>query len=208
MEKEEDKARSSIVEVAVLRDATKSLGPRVGPKIGGPTREHTERSQGQEQEEVGDRALRGFRNTRFEEDDFEIDVQYMICQPCGDPNWFCDPCQGCVLCPGAVWGVDGDEEEIKFKTINVRSLPTPEEVERHRITHHPFRSWCEFCVRAKANNPPRSRDTAKDLQEYPIVSIDYCYMKTQDQSSASSSRDTQSEENWLGISMRDRASQS
>ena len=57
--------------------------------------------------------------------------------------------------------------------------PTAEEREVHNRTHMPYRAWCEFCIRGKADSaPPRRRKSLGDkLQENPVVSIDYMYMK-------------------------------
>ena len=36
------------------------------------------------------------------------------------------------------------------KTTRIPWKPSAEEIEEHRVSHHPFKDWCEFCVRGKA----------------------------------------------------------
>ena len=43
----------------------------------------------------------------------------------------------------------GEEAELP-KTIKVDSRPSKEEVNRHNVTHMPYRRWCPHCVRGKA----------------------------------------------------------
>ena len=56
---------------------------------------------------------------------------------------------------------------------------TAEEREVHNRTHMPYRAWCEFCVRGKADSAPnrRRKSLGDKLQEKPVVSIDDLYMK-------------------------------
>ena len=43
-----------------------------------------------------------------------------------------------------------DEECAPRKVLRDLGQPTAEEVEEHRIDHLPFRSWCPFCMKARA----------------------------------------------------------
>ena len=56
--------------------------------------------------------------------------------------------------------------------------PTAEEREVHNRTHMPYRAWCEFCIRGKADSAPhrRRKSLGDKSQENPVVSIDYMYM--------------------------------
>ena len=56
--------------------------------------------------------------------------------------------------------------------------PTAEEREVHNRTHMPYRAWCEFCIRGKADSAPhrRRKSLADKSQENPVASIDYMYM--------------------------------
>ena len=57
--------------------------------------------------------------------------------------------------------------------------PTAEEREVHNRTHMPYRAWCEFCIRGKADSAPhrRRKRLGDKLHENPVESIDYMYMK-------------------------------
>ena len=48
--------------------------------------------------------------------------------------------------------------------------PTMEEVEEHRVTHHPYRSWCKHCVEARGVGAPHKSVAAGNV---PIISCDY-----------------------------------
>ena len=60
--------------------------------------------------------------------------------------------EGVVSRPVTEEEVRGEEEE---ETRQVSAPPIPmtpsrEEVEKHRLTHRPFRAWCPHCVRGKS----------------------------------------------------------
>ena len=57
--------------------------------------------------------------------------------------------------------------------------PTAVKREVHNRTHMPYRAWCEFCVRGKADSAPhrRHKSLGDNLQENSVVSIDSLYMK-------------------------------
>ena len=51
------------------------------------------------------------------------------------------------------------EDEVIVGTSWKRAVnkPSAEEVRRHMISHVPYRSWCEHCVRGKAKDNPHVR---------------------------------------------------
>ncbi len=53
--------------------------------------------------------------------------------------------------------------------------PCQEDVERHYLTHLPYRNWCPVCVRAKAKEDAhrRTAESPEDKSGLPIVSLDY-----------------------------------
>ena len=58
--------------------------------------------------------------------------------------------------------------------------PSKKEIEEHRVTHWPFRSWCRHCVRGRAVSSPHRRKTA-EAEEFsrdriPTISFDHCFM--------------------------------
>ena len=63
------------------------------------------------------------------------------------------------------------EEDVARQRIAIDpGQPTLEEVEEHRVTHHPYRSWCEHCVRSRGVGAPHK---AHPTGTVPIVSCDY-----------------------------------
>ena len=46
--------------------------------------------------------------------------------------------------------LDESEEARKPNTKKLPPQPSPEELDRHNVTHIPFRSWCQHFVRGKA----------------------------------------------------------
>ena len=67
------------------------------------------------------------------------------------------------------------EEGERPKKIRTDSKPSKEEVEEHMLTHMPYRSWCEHCVKGKAKGKPHARANREE-GETPVVSIDYMFM--------------------------------
>ena len=43
--------------------------------------------------------------------------------------------------------------------------PSKQEIEEHELTHTPFRSWCKFCVKGRANNNPHRRRNKEDEEK-------------------------------------------
>ncbi len=58
---------------------------------------------------------------------------------------------------------------------SVQYRPSETEVREHELTHIPYRSWCEHCLRGKAQaGMHRSSKTNKE-GDIPTVSIDYTF---------------------------------
>ena len=86
-----------------------------------------------------------------------------------------------------------DEEE----GAPARGIPSPvkvskEEYESHMLTHTPFRSWCEYCVRGRGRKNPHYTQSAADkrkdraARKVPRVSMDYFFFNQSDEDAASS----------------------
>ena len=60
--------------------------------------------------------------------------------------------------------------------------PTRAEREAHEATHLPYRSWCEECVRGRANNPQHRRRApgAEEEHRLPEVHLDYAFLRRAD----------------------------
>ena len=54
--------------------------------------------------------------------------------------------------------------------------PAREEVKAHMVSHMPFRSWCDHCVKGNASGNPhrRRKEEDRELRE-AVVSVDYLY---------------------------------
>ena len=77
--------------------------------------------------------------------------------------------------------VQMDQEE-EFGARNPRKLPDPklpskDEVEKHYLTHLPFRNWCEYCIKGKGKTAPHYQQEKRD-DGLPEVHFDYCFMIT------------------------------
>ena len=66
----------------------------------------------------------------------------------------------------------GEEAELP-KTIKVDTRPSREEVDRHNVTHLPYRSWCPHCVRGKAKRRAHKKRMRKERGGIPVISLDY-----------------------------------
>ena len=69
----------------------------------------------------------------------------------------------------------GEEAELP-KTIQVDKRPSKEEVERHNVTHLPYRSWCRHCVRGKAKRRAHRKRMRKERGGVPVISLDYAWL--------------------------------
>ena len=57
--------------------------------------------------------------------------------------------------------------------------PSQEEIDLHRLTHLPFRSWCAECVAAKSKESPHKILPAKSSQEeWPTIAVDFMFTST------------------------------
>ena len=55
-------------------------------------------------------------------------------------------------------------EAVRVKEPGVPVTPTADERRKHMLTHVPFRSWCDVCMRTKAvDKPHRRRETEEDV---------------------------------------------
>ena len=75
---------------------------------------------------------------------------------------------------GSVPGQKGGEAQ-RPRGRTDPGVPTPEEYNRHMLTHLPYRRWCRYCVMARMRNeahlrlPPFSRSTPLLVAEYGFV---------------------------------------
>ena len=84
-----------------------------------------------------------------------------------------------------------DEEMTEARVARGKKSPkdpTKKEREEHELTHMPFRSWCEDCVKSRARNAHHRTKVPKDpLEEVKVarVHMDYFFMSRADESASS-----------------------
>jgi hypothetical protein len=71
--------------------------------------------------------------------------------------------------------VGSDFKAQRPRQLSVPKEPTEQERQEHELTHLPFRSWCELCVKSKSKHS-HSR-TLTDRQ--PVVQVDYAFMTSE-----------------------------
>ena len=71
---------------------------------------------------------------------------------------------------------EDDEAEVPL-VVRKPVTPSKKEIEEHELTHCPFRSWCEHCVRGQAKDSPH-RTVAGELGQSDVtrVVLDYCFI--------------------------------
>ena len=73
-------------------------------------------------------------------------------------------------------GEDQETEEVQESKIAPSpSLPSAAEVEDHRISHLPFRSWCRECILGKALGEQRC-SKGHSPSKIAVIGVDYFYM--------------------------------
>ena len=58
--------------------------------------------------------------------------------------------------------------------------PTPAERAAHAATHLPYRSWCEWCVKCRLDNPSHTRIGAEELS-VPEIGLDYAFIRKEEE---------------------------
>ena len=94
-----------------------------------------------------DARAKGSEDVEMEEENDSEDEDEMECIVC-DEN--APPPVRIAKCPGA---------------------PTQKEVDDHYVSHIPYRSWCQVCVKAKGKEQPHKKHTTKGGK--PTISFDY-----------------------------------
>ena len=74
--------------------------------------------------------------------------------------------------------VDGEEESEVQQPRGVPPPPEPtaDEIERHNLTHFPYRSWCPHCLVCRRPNMQHRRSPASG-RKVPLFCADYCFVK-------------------------------
>jgi len=78
---------------------------------------------------------------------------------------------------------DGGEEDAGVRVKLAPTQPSKTEMEKHEVTHCPFRSWCPTCVAGRGQKSGH-RQQKRDGGELPRFSMDYGFMGAENQPSA------------------------
>jgi hypothetical protein len=70
--------------------------------------------------------------------------------------------------------IRGEKGDECVRMVADPRMPTEKEVERHRLTHLPYRNWCPVCVAAKGKDLDHRKDV-KEPRGLPEFSFDYCF---------------------------------
>ena len=71
---------------------------------------------------------------------------------------------------------EGAEEVVECqeaKTGPFPFKPKPELIENHRLHHHPYQSWCKWCVEGKAHGQHHKASNRES--SVPVVATDYFF---------------------------------
>ena len=63
-------------------------------------------------------------------------------------------------------------------TVPAPVSPTPEELQRHNVTHSPFAPWCPICVKAEAPDVPHRQLPVPEETDVPVVETDCSFLAT------------------------------
>ena len=72
---------------------------------------------------------------------------------------------------------DAVEEQSNLKFPNIPVKPDEAEVEKHRKTHWPYRSWCDCCNEGRGLGEQRGRGKGGP-HDIPVIGIDYYFITT------------------------------
>ena len=67
-----------------------------------------------------------------------------------------------------------DKAARDAKALPRPNEPTDQQRATHSLTHLPFRSWCEYCVKSKGRENHSKRQTDRQ----PVIQVDYCFVNT------------------------------
>ena len=68
---------------------------------------------------------------------------------------------------------DADTEVEPVKTATNPGKPTDKQIEEHRITHLPYRSWCRWCVLGRGRG---LQHRACTMSMIPVIGMDYFFL--------------------------------
>ena len=69
---------------------------------------------------------------------------------------------------------ESEEEAPDLKHATDIASPSKEQIEKHRVCHYPYRSWCKWCIMGRGIGRPHTTSAQKSTM--PIVGMDYFYI--------------------------------
>ena len=69
---------------------------------------------------------------------------------------------------------ESEEEAPDLKHATDIASPSKEQIEKHRVCHFPYRSWCKWCIMGRGIGRPHTTSAQKST--VPIVGMDYFYI--------------------------------
>ncbi len=94
----------------------------------------------------------------------EIAEQSELIAPAGDGEEY-----------GELVEIQEEQEVAKIPVAPAPTKPPDAEVEEHRITHVPYRCWCDECARGRGLGEQRGRHKCR-RHEIPRIGVDYWYI--------------------------------
>ena len=88
----------------------------------------------------------------------------------------CNKNEGNIKVNKSVMSFETEEEALRPKGVPTPSPPSRQERLEHELTHLPFRSWCELCVKGKCKADQHRATGQLAESEIPVVSVDYAFM--------------------------------
>ena len=100
-------------------------------------------------------------------EDVGDDAAELLCRPCAVDDLAGDPER------------EGHAAAQRPRALPDVYVPTKAEVERHNLTHLPYRNWCRICVAGKKPNTPH-RSLPPYSRRIPLLVLDYASLRAKD----------------------------
>ena len=75
--------------------------------------------------------------------------------------------------------IDADDDSVvqPGQLLPEPHIPSAAQVAAHKLTHLPYRSWCEHCGRARRQNTPHRQRLPSSQRTTPLLAADYCFIR-------------------------------
>ena len=85
------------------------------------------------------------------------------------------------LLPDMEFNDEEEGEALRPAALRDPGAPSATEIERHNITHMPFRSWCSACVAGRARDRPHHHGSAPETKGVPEIVFDNAFIGSSDE---------------------------